>query len=67
MRFDPILEEKREWIVGETQRHNSKMADTMIEVMAGANQQVVGEKNNPFETKLDEIYPHMLKGIFVDF
>jgi hypothetical protein len=31
--FDPILEEKGDWIFGETQQQDVEMSDTMIEVL----------------------------------
>lgn len=36
-RFDPMLEENGGWISSEVPRHNTKMSDVVIEVMAKAS------------------------------
>ena len=42
-----MLEEKEEWISSEAPRHDAKMTDVVIEVIAEASQQVFGRELNP--------------------
>lgn len=65
-RLNPLLEERGGWIAGEAQKHDTEMADSVIEVMAEASQQIVGDLN-PFKEQLGEILPPNLERKFSGF
>lgn len=43
------------------------MADVVIEVMAEANKQIVGDDLNPFEKQIDEVLPSNLERNYSGF
>lgn len=44
--LDPPLEDKGGWIFGEVLKHNAKMSNSIIKVMADASQQTLNEEIN---------------------
>lgn len=64
--FDQLLEERGGWIAGEAQKHDTEMADIVIEVMAAISQPIVGDLN-PFKEKVGEILPSNIERNFSGF
>lgn len=56
IRFDPMLEEKGSWILGEALKHDVEMVDAVIEVMVEASQRTFEEGLNLWAQK-GEISP----------
>ena len=66
-RFDPMMEEKGGWIVGETRGRDEDMPDAVIEILAEANQRLMGEEPNPFKGHHGEVLPPNLDISFNGF
>ena len=66
-RVDLMMEERGGWIVGEAHKHDTKMLDVVIGVMAKANQQIKGEELNSFKDKIGEILSSNLERNFSGF
>ena len=66
-RVDLMMEERGGWIVGEAHKHDTKMLDVVIGVMAKANQQIKGEELNSFKDKIGEIVSSNLERNFSGF
>ena len=65
-RFNPLLEERGGWIAGEAQKHDTEMADAVIEMMAEASQPSVGDLN-PFKGHAGVVLPPNLERNFSGF
>ena len=48
-RFDPMMEERGRWKVGEAQQQDVAMPDAVIDLMAEANNQISKGELNPFK------------------
>ena len=66
-RFDPMMEEKGGWIAGETRGRDEDMPDAVIEILAEANQRLMGEEPNPFKGHHGEVLPPNLDRSFNGF
>lgn len=54
-RFDPMMEEKKGWIVGEAPWQDNEMAEAIMQVMEEASNQQVGGEINPFKAMTREV------------
>ena len=66
-RFDPLLEEKGGWIVGEARGQDAEMAEAVIEALVEASQQISERDLNPFKEQIGEILPSNLERNFSGF
>ena len=66
-RFDPMMEERGGWIVGEAPRQDIEMEEAVIEGLAEANHQILGGDLNPFKGHNGEILPSNLERSFSGF
>lgn len=66
-RFDPMLEERGGWIVGEARRSDREMTDVLIEVLTEVNTRTSKDDLNPFKAQADEILPSNLERNFSGF
>ena len=66
-RFDPMLEERGGWILGEAPKHDEEMTDAVIEVLAEANNQGARDELNPYKEQYGEILPPNMERNFCDF
>ena len=66
-RFDPMLEEKGGWVVGEDPRRDEEMVEVVIEVLAQASSHVHEGQLNPFREQVGEILPTNLERNFSGF
>lgn len=66
-RFDPMLEGKGGWIVGEAQWHDVEMAEAVNEEMADANNQIKERVLNLFRGQHGETLPPNLERSFSGF
>ena len=62
-RFDPMMEERKGWIIGEVPRND---VEDMIEVLAEASKHTL-EDINPFKAQLGEILPTIVERNFSSF
>lgn len=67
LRFDPIMEERGSWIVGEVLKHDIVMIDVVIEVLVEASKQIGSEELNPFKGITGEILSLNLERSFRSF
>ena len=66
-RFDPMMEERGRWKVGEAQQQDVAMPDAVIELMAEANNQISTDELNPFKEQIGEVLPPNLERNFSGF
>ena len=64
MRFDPMMEERGRWKVGEAQQQDAAMPDAIVDLMAEANNQISNGELNPFKEQIGEVLPPNLERNF---
>ena len=66
-RFDPMLEKKGGWVTGEGPKSDAVMSEAVIEVLAEASKQILGDQLNPFKEQAGEILPGNMERNFSGF
>lgn len=62
-----MLEERGGWVAGEGLKWDTEMSEAVIEVLAEASKQILGDQLNPFKEQSGEILPGNLERNFSGF
>ena len=66
-RFDPMMEEKGGWIVGEAPKQDVEISEVEIKIIAEASQHISDGELNPFKEQVGEMLPTNLERNFSGF
>ena len=62
-----MLEERGGWVAGEGPKGDAVMSEAVIEVLAEASKQILGDQLNPFKEQAGEILPSNMERNFSGF